>query len=35
MYQSNQMFFFIPKRQLSPQEISNIREALTQHIPPK
>ena len=33
MYQSNQMFFFIPKRQLSPQEISTIREALIQHIP--
>jgi len=33
MYQSNQMFFFIPKRQLSQQEISTIREALIQHIP--
>ncbi|HEY4677053.1 MAG TPA: YcxB family protein [Candidatus Angelobacter sp.] len=33
IYQTNQLFFCIPKRQLSQQEISNIREALTQHIP--
>ena len=35
MYQTNQMFFLIPKRLLSWQEISNIREALAQHIPKK
>lgn len=33
MYQTNQIFSLIPKRQLSQQEISTIREALTQHIP--
>lgn len=33
MYQTNQMFSCIPKRQLSQQEILAIREALTQHIP--
>lgn len=33
MYQTNQLFSFIPKRQFSQQEISSIREALTQHIP--
>jgi len=33
IYQTDQMFFCIPKRQLSQQEISTIREALIQHIP--
>lgn len=33
MYQTNQMFSCIPKRELSQQEISSIREALTQHVP--
>jgi hypothetical protein len=33
MYQTDQMFFCIPKRQLSQQEISTIREELIQHIP--
>lgn len=33
MYQTNQMFSCTPKRQLSQPEISNIREALIQHIP--
>jgi hypothetical protein len=33
MYQTNQMVVCIPKRQLSQQEISSIREALVQHVP--
>jgi hypothetical protein len=33
VFQTDQMFFCIPKRQLSQQEISSIREALVQHIP--
>jgi hypothetical protein len=33
MYQTNQMFFLIPKRQLSQQESLDIREALVHHIP--
>lgn len=33
MFQTDRMFFFIPKRQLSQQDISNIRKALAQHIP--
>jgi hypothetical protein len=32
LYQSNQIFLPIPKRQLSPQQISDLREAFTRHI---
>jgi len=32
LFQSNQIFHLIPKRQLSPQEISGLREAFKQHI---
>ena len=32
LYQNNQIFHIIPKRQLSPQQIAELREAFTQHI---
>ena len=32
IYQSNQIFHIIPKRQLNPQQILDLREAFTRHI---
>ncbi|HET9836710.1 MAG TPA: YcxB family protein, partial [Candidatus Angelobacter sp.] len=33
LFQSSHVFHIIPKRQLSPQQISSLRDAITRHIP--